>query len=281
MRRKRRGDERHAGIKRRESNMPSANCLEIQHASGANRDLVPKTSARYWICETTLLDTRLLSLYKNPMQIRPRTIIAAVTQLALAGCSVFASSAPPPVAGTAAPGAVASQPVPNVSPTIETPVPIARVSSGDRALFYGDYELAAQEYSTAVAATDDPAILVAALWGLARTQHSDGRFDASMETLQRLTADFPDSGYAAPARFLEGQNLAALRRRERQRVCAYISSHPRHRSVSGLREAPGTGGVTQALDSHWARTAPHRITPRVRDQKIAQTTHPWAIWTQP
>jgi len=141
---------------------------------------------------------------------------------------------------------------------------IARVGTGDRALFNGDFEAAVQEYSTAFEATDDPTIRVAALWGLARAQHSDKRFDASVETLRQLTAEFPDSAYASPARFLEGQNLSALRRHgdAAAAYAGYIISRPGviDSFVSGLRGDALTeaGDYAGALDAYTsAQTSPH------------------------
>jgi TolA-binding protein len=82
---------------------------------------------------------------------------------------------------------------------------VVRVESGDRALFYGDYDQAREQYLTAFNESTDRSIQAAALWGLGRTELTDGQYQKAIDTLTRLTEEYPESTYAARAYFLMGQ----------------------------------------------------------------------------
>mgnify|MGYP006382456571 CR=1 FL=1 len=53
-------------------------------------------------------------------------------------------------------------PTPTPLPTME---PVVRIDTGDQALFFGDYDLAREQYHAAFNDTTDDAIKAAALWG--------------------------------------------------------------------------------------------------------------------
>ncbi|MFZ5884787.1 MAG: tetratricopeptide repeat protein [Chloroflexota bacterium] len=124
--------------------------------------------------------------------------------LALAACQ----AAP---AATALPTSTATAeatPTPAFTPTatpLPTPLPVVRVEAGDRALFYGDFDQARQQYLTAFNESTDKAVQAAALWGLGRTELADDRPQPAIETLNRLVNEYPESTYAARAYFLLGQ----------------------------------------------------------------------------
>jgi hypothetical protein len=132
------------------------------------------------------------------MRLRLRTALGIALQFILVSCSLVPTAAVE-TAHTTEPGATA---LPTTSSTFtppETPVPIVRVSSGDRALFNGDYEAAVLEYSTAAENTTDSSIRAAALWGLARALFADERYDRHLHARRWLrTPDF----YTPAARFL-------------------------------------------------------------------------------
>jgi soluble lytic murein transglycosylase len=90
-------------------------------------------------------------------------------------------------------------------------VPVVRIETGDRALFFGDFDLAREQYLTAYNDSTDKAIKAAALWGLGRTELADGRYQLAIETLTTLTNEYPDSTYAARAHFLMGQAYSNLK----------------------------------------------------------------------
>lgn len=221
----------------------------------------------------------LLCLYKNSMHKPLRASLTCALQVMLAGCSVVApaATAKPSEATAIAHGIGTSGAEPTIQPT-ETPAPIVRVTSGDTALFLGDYELAVQEFTAAAESTDDPGIRAAALWGLARAQYSDERYDAALATLRQLVSEVPDSPYAAPASFLEGQCLAATGKYNEAAAAyaAYIIGRPGvlDSYASALRgdaltEAEDYAGALDAYLS--AQAAPHLDDAQALQIKIAQS----------
>ena len=159
--------------------------------------------------EKRLLDTHILCLYKDKMRFRVTAAFVAALQLLLAACIPIRPGSPKPPESTGQGSSLAS-PAVNAPIATETPVPIVHVTSGDRALFNGDYEAATVEYEAAASSSGDEAVRTAALWGLARALYSDGHYDAALERTNDLTTNYPESPYAAPAHFLSGQCLKAL-----------------------------------------------------------------------
>jgi soluble lytic murein transglycosylase len=129
--------------------------------------------------------------------------------LALSACQAAPASLPTPTA-TATAGATPTAAPPPTSTPLPTPVPVVRVESGDRALFYGDYDQARAQYTTAFNESTDKAIRAAALWGLGRTDLDDGNYQSAIDTLTRLVNEYPESTYAARAYFLLGKAYFAL-----------------------------------------------------------------------
>ena len=93
-----------------------------------------------------------------------RSFIAFVVamQLVLAGCSPLRPGPGQPPQATVESGGNIASPAPAGPTPEDTPVPIVRVTSGDRALFNGDYEAAAAEYEAAAASLEDDAVRTAA-----------------------------------------------------------------------------------------------------------------------
>lgn len=262
-------------LQRCECNMGYSDCLEISHAVRAVLSFAC-SAAGGAAFPAGLLDTSLLCLYKHLMRNYARVILPTFLQFVLVACVTLA----PPLSGPAAPtgsAAATTQIEPRSGPPpTPTPEPIVRVASGDRLLFNGDYEGAIQDYLTA-AVTDDPAIRAAALWGLARSQYADKRFDAALETLTRLEAEVPDSGYSAPAQFLKGQCLAAVDRHTEaaEAYANYIIARPGALDsyVSELRgdALTAAGDFAGAVDAYQsAQAAPHLDDAQALQIKIAQ-----------
>src|SRR5215216_6483577 len=93
---------------------------------------------------------------------------------AIAACQPFPAPIP-----TAIPSITPGGPTLTPTATITPPPPptlppVVRIDSGDQALFYGDYDLAREQYLTAYNDSTDFGVRAAALWGLARTELSDG-----------------------------------------------------------------------------------------------------------
>ncbi|NWG06287.1 MAG: tetratricopeptide repeat protein [Chloroflexi bacterium] len=130
--------------------------------------------------------------------------------LILSACQMFPTPGPTPTPTiTAGPS-----PSPTASPTatpLPTPVPVVRIESGDKALFFGDYEMAREQYLAAYNDSTDDSLKAAALWGLGQTELADGNYQLAIETLTRLTIDYPESTYSARAPFLMGQAYIGLK----------------------------------------------------------------------
>ena len=132
----------------------------------------------------------------------------------LAACQAFPISLPLPISTvtpTNTPGpAPTNTPLPTSTP-LPTMEPVVRIDTGDKALFFGDYDLAREQYLTAFNDTADSAIKAAALWGLGRTNLADGRYQESLDALNNLVNTYADSTYAARAYFLIGENYSGLK----------------------------------------------------------------------
>jgi soluble lytic murein transglycosylase len=112
---------------------------------------------------------------------------------------------------TITPGGPTLTPSPTVTPTpFPTPPPVVRIETGDRALFFGDFDSAREQYLNAFNDSTDKGIKAAALWGLGRTELADEQDQLAIETLTALTNEYPDSTYAARAYFLMGQAYSNL-----------------------------------------------------------------------
>src|SRR5262245_38096666 len=85
---------------------------------------------------------------------------------------------------TITPGGPTLTPSPTNTPTpFPTPVPVVRIDAGDKALFFGDFDAAREQYLTAYNDSTDKAIRAAALWGLGRTELTDGHYELAIQTL--------------------------------------------------------------------------------------------------
>jgi soluble lytic murein transglycosylase len=89
-------------------------------------------------------------------------------------------------------------------------VPAPRLSSGDQALFYGDYDAAMQAYLEAQAASSDPELQSAALLGQGRVHFEDGYYPGALSALRQVIDNYPDSPYRAEAYFFLGETYMAL-----------------------------------------------------------------------
>ncbi len=95
------------------------------------------------------------------------TLLYAI--VVIAACQALPTPNPTTVPSIT-PGGPTLTPSPTITPTpLPTMPPVARIESGDQALFYGDYDLARQLYLSAYNESTDVFIRAAALWGLGRT----------------------------------------------------------------------------------------------------------------
>ncbi|MGA7193732.1 MAG: transglycosylase SLT domain-containing protein [Anaerolineales bacterium] len=142
-----------------------------------------------------------------------RVIFGFTLVIILLGCTLSSNiqSMMPSIA-TATPSVtptISSSPTP--APTY-TPIPSVRIENADQAFFDGDIASAASDYRAAYADSSDPNIKAAALWGLARTQYTDGRNADVLATLKQLNSSYPDSPFAkGPSYFLQGQTYSQMK----------------------------------------------------------------------
>jgi len=144
---------------------------------------------------------------------QPRTKLIGLSVLAFTlACQFLPTPLPNPTqTPTITPGGPTLTPSPTVTSTpFPTPPPVVRIETGDRALFFGDFDSARDQYLNAYNDSNDKAIKAAALWGLGRTELADGSFQLAVETLTTLTSEYPDSTYAARAYFLMGRAYTKL-----------------------------------------------------------------------
>lgn len=103
---------------------------------------------------------------------------------------------------------LASDPPASATPTptaIATLSNEARVESGDKAFFYGDWDTALLEYQRALSSSNDDGLRAAALLGLGRTYTELKRLPEALETLNTLLGLYPNSDQAAAAYFALAQ----------------------------------------------------------------------------
>ncbi len=138
-----------------------------------------------------------------------------------------------------------------------TPTPVVRVAAGDRALFYGDYDLARREYRNALNDSTDPQLRAAALWGLSRIDYETGNYAGALTQLRELTAAYPDTRHGAYGFFLLGETYYELDRfREAaeaygmyvQKRPGYIDAYAYEAQGDALYNAGDYGGALEAYN---------------------------------
>ena len=142
-----------------------------------------------------------------------RVILGFALTIIILGCAV--SSNIPAMIPSRATSTPSLTPTPPSSPTpapTYTPIPSVRIESADKAFFDGDIQGATTDYRAAYADSSDPALKAAALWGLARSQYTDGRNADMLATLSQLNSTYPSSPYAmGPSYFLQGQTYLQMK----------------------------------------------------------------------
>ncbi len=136
----------------------------------------------------------------------------AILWLAILACTRAAPAPPTPAPSPVPPTALAPTAVPSPTPTpLPTPtsIPRARVESGDKALFNGDWETALSEFQTAYKNTTDSEIRAAALLGTAQARWMERNLYETALVLEKLLAEYPDFAHKAQAYFLQAQVATA------------------------------------------------------------------------
>ncbi|MBE0681032.1 MAG: tetratricopeptide repeat protein [Anaerolineales bacterium] len=133
-----------------------------------------------------------------------RLILGLWLVFSIAGCSLLSGIPTIPPGWTLTPS---QSPTPEASPTptiTPTPPITARVSVGDKALFYGDYESALLDYQIVLQDSPDPLLRASAKWGEARILYAEKRYNETFTSIQALINEYPDSPHLAQAYFLQG-----------------------------------------------------------------------------
>jgi soluble lytic murein transglycosylase len=120
--------------------------------------------------------------------------------------------------------------VPTAAPTpipTPTPIPAARISSGDHAMFNGDWETALKEYGAA-SASSDLEVQAAAALGLGRAYYATKDYARALLALRSLVENYPDSPHLPAGQFLLGQTYTALARHADavEAYSAYLALRP-------------------------------------------------------
>lgn len=146
------------------------------------------------------------------MSQKNRTLLVLILLL-VTGCTFSPESgvagSPTPAQLPADTAAPTTSPSPTPSPT---PTPQVRLSTGDRALFLGDFDRAQYEYQSAFESAVDPAYRAAALWGIGRVYREAGNNARSLEILFQLCSEYPDASQTPGAYYLRGMIYAEQER---------------------------------------------------------------------
>jgi soluble lytic murein transglycosylase len=116
-------------------------------------------------------------------------------------------------------------PTPTITPT---PQPEARVSSGDLAVFYGDWSVALEEFQAALDVSSDPEVRGGALLGLGRTHYLMDAYDRALGPLRTVIETYPNTSHLADAYFYLGQTYTGLGRfaDAEEAYMSYLSERP-------------------------------------------------------
>lgn len=187
---------------------------------------------------------------------------------ALSACQAFPISIPLPISTavpTNTPGPTPTNtPLPTSTP-LPTMEPVVRIDTGDKALFFGDYDLAREQYQAAFNDATDEGIKAAALWGMGRTELADGHYQEALNALNNLINSYPDSTYSARAYFLMGQAYDGLKQFQQaadayntymRRVPGVLDGYVQEYRGDSLNEA---GDYTGAQNAYNAALAAPRL----------------------
>jgi soluble lytic murein transglycosylase len=160
-----------------------------------------------------LLTPTLKNSIRNGMKTRITLLLGLI--LALAACAALETAPPTEEIPPTQPVPTATQtstPLPtSTSGPTATPFPTPRTSSGDRAIFNGNYNRAREEFRLSLASTD-PDERASALWGLGKAEFLAQNHQATLSNLRSLIQNHPDHELAAYGWFLLGETYFSLQR---------------------------------------------------------------------
>lgn len=149
------------------------------------------------------LDAPFLYQYKNRMK-KLRLLLGLWLATSLVACSTLKNLPTIPPGWTVTPS-TSPTPEATFTPTITpTPLPVARVSEGDKAFFNGDFDSALLHYQVALQDSPDPLVRASARWGEAKIYYAQARYNETLTALQSLITEYPQSPQHPQAYFLQG-----------------------------------------------------------------------------
>ncbi|MCJ7701654.1 MAG: tetratricopeptide repeat protein, partial [Anaerolineales bacterium] len=101
--------------------------------------------------------------------------------------------------------------IPSITP-VPTLVPIVRIKNADQAFVNGDWDAALVEYQAALNSDSDPEIRSAALLGIGRAYYQKNQFQESLQALEQLIQNFPESSQMGAAYYASALAYEALSR---------------------------------------------------------------------
>lgn len=158
----------------------------------------------------------------------------------------------------------AAQPTGTLAPTATpTPLPEARITLAERALFLGDYDRAQREQQEALNTSSEPEVQAAALLGLGRTYYEKENYPLALDYLNRVINEYADSSLVPAAYFFLAQtydatdqySLAAdaygeMYERQPQPLGAYILEEQGDMLMSAGRMEEAISAYQTAIDQH-------------------------------
>ena len=166
---------------------------------------------------------------------RSALLVFIICGMLLAGCSAEAPAAvtpfqtPTQVIGSATPTlsflAAAATPWPTLTPT---QVPAAQILTADRALFIGDWSLAAELYGQALAESADTSVQVQGALGIARIHLLQNDPARALNSLRELQDKYPFAENIPESNYFLGMTFAQLQRYEEAAIAfqAYVDVRP-------------------------------------------------------
>lgn len=143
-------------------------------------------------------------------------MVSLLIVTSLSGCLIAPQPTPTPTAEPSPTAMLSPSPTANAAPARSQALPeieqVFRISTGDAALAFGDYDLALQIFNDAVKIATRDEERQAALFGLGLTYQKRLELDLARQALSELVTSYPESLQAIRAQLLLGQIYPRLDR---------------------------------------------------------------------
>lgn len=136
-------------------------------------------------------------------------LICSLLALACSSTTQIPFAATPAPTATPSPTATFTPTPPSTATPIPTPQPATRLTLGESYIFLGDYDLARQEYQTALSAAADTETKAAAAVGMAKALFFAQNYSTATNELKTAIETYPDAGVYAEAWYFLGESYSA------------------------------------------------------------------------